>query len=219
MGELRLHAIGIDEIRDMFGADADRASTLRTLAAERFRVPEAENAPRGLISRGGPLFRRDPRAPHLPSSYPTPNDIENLLAGRFVAPERIAHAWQVMDAWLDGLAWGRTQVEITQAGFDDLEFALARAGLPSRYSLGKLMEHDPALPLRPGPGMRVGYSRHSHVEATRDALARITAEVEKPEHRALASGLVQFLETYPQWTQLARKLDRPEPDLFVTWRS
>ncbi|HSN44303.1 MAG TPA: hypothetical protein VLR88_09640 [Propionibacteriaceae bacterium] len=217
MGQIRLHAIGIDEIRDMFGADADRASTLRSLAAEKFRVPEAENAPRGLLSKIGPLFRHDPHAPQLPSSYPTPNDIENLLAGRFVPPDRINHAWEVMDAWLDGLSWGRHELNLTESGFNDLEFGLARAGLPSRYSLAKLAELDPALVLRPAHGMRIGYSRHAHVDATREALAEVWASLEA-DHQQVASGILDFLSTYPHWTQLARKLDRPEPDLFVTWR-
>lgn len=218
MGQIRLHAIGIDEVRDMFGADADRAATLRSLAAEKFRVPEAENAPRGLISKIGPLFRHDPHAPHLPSSYPTPNDIENLLAARFVAPDRITHAWQVMDAWLDGLSWGSRELNVTEHGFNALEFDLARAGLPARYSLGKLMEHDPALVLRPAPGMRIGFSRHAHVEATHAALAEAVGSLEA-ENRQVASDVLDFLGTYPHWTQLARKLDRPEPDLFVTWRA
>ena len=39
MGEWRMHALSIHEVRDMFGADEQLAARLRAIASEAFRVP------------------------------------------------------------------------------------------------------------------------------------------------------------------------------------
>src|SRR5690606_40003393 len=80
MGELRLYAIGIDEVRGMFGARPDEAQRLREIAA-RALEPEPVAPSGGLLSRLGPIFRRPPGAPVISPTQPQPADLEALLAG------------------------------------------------------------------------------------------------------------------------------------------
>ena len=63
MGELRLYALGIDELRGLVGA-GDKTAELRE-AARRAFAPAEQPKSRGLIGKLGPLFRRAPDAPVL----------------------------------------------------------------------------------------------------------------------------------------------------------
>src|SRR6185436_16405044 len=57
MGELRLYAIGIEEVRGMFGAPPQVADHLREVAQRAFAPPSLE-ARGGLLSKLGPIFKR-----------------------------------------------------------------------------------------------------------------------------------------------------------------
>ncbi|WP_203568513.1 hypothetical protein [Aestuariimicrobium ganziense] len=218
MGELRMHALSIIEIRDMFGASTELAGTLRQLAGERFRVAAPQHRQRGLLGKLGPFLKRSAAdSPVFPDGMPLPSDWENLIAGRYIAPDRVDVSWQVIDTWVDALDWGTWTAPVAPSGLDDLDFALARAGMPSRYGLRKLMADDPQLTIRPGTGMRVGYSKNQHVLATLASLEQVVDEVDE-SHRPIAQGLRDFLADIPRWTAEATELNRPAPDLFVVWR-
>ena len=68
MGSLRLYAIGIDEVRAIFGAPEATATALRAIAAHRF--PAAPSSAPGLLGKLGPVFRRAPDAPVLRPGVP-----------------------------------------------------------------------------------------------------------------------------------------------------
>lgn len=218
MVEIRLYAIGIDEVRDWFGAGPGTAATLRGIAAERFRVPLAEQRPpSGMLSKLGPLFRHDPWAPRLPADLPTPDDVEQLITGRFVAPDRLPRAWTVLRAWLDALAWGHLVLALGDAEWRDFEFDLARAGVPSQFAVSKLWGLDPALPLRAEPGTLVGYAKHHHAVATADALRNASPRVGDGSREPLGR-VVGFLDALAGWSAAAAAAGRPTPDVVAAYR-
>ncbi len=216
MGELHLWAVSIDEVRDMFGADSDAKARLRGLAASAFKLAEPAHPRTGLLGKVGPLFRHPFDAPLLTPDSPLPSDVDALLNGRYIAPERLAPAWRVVIAWLDAEAWAGFSLAAAPAQLDDLEFDLARAGLSSDFSLRHLMSGDPQLPLRPAPGMSVGYCKQGHVIATRDALDAVLENVEDTS-RQRAASLLRFLNGVHEWSARAIEAGRPQPDLVVIW--
>ena len=160
MQELRLFAISINDVRDIFGADASLAARLRQVAAQQF-TPVTQ--PRSLLDRVGPLFARH-RPTEIDPRNPLPADIDALLAGGHIPQDRLTHCWRVMLVWLEDLASQGLTIQID--GLDQLEFDLARAGLPSDFSLRRLAERELGTALRPLPGQVVGYSKHLHVVET-----------------------------------------------------
>ena len=82
MGSLRLYAIAINEVRDIFSAPEETATALRAIAADRFA--ESPPASTGLLSRLGPVFRRAPDAPVIRPGVPSGSDVDALLTGRHV---------------------------------------------------------------------------------------------------------------------------------------
>lgn len=215
--EVRLHAIGIDDVRDMFGAQPALAARLRTIASERFRVPQEEQRPRSRLARLGPLFRRDPWEPLLDPSLPSPDEVELLVNGQFVPPQRLPQAWLVMQAWLEELSFGHTRVTLSDSDWNAAEFELACAGLPSQFGLARLWALDPALPLRPAPGMRIGYSKHHHAVATRDALANVPGTVSDSTASAV-TRILGLLDGLDAWTAAATTSGRPVPDVVALVR-
>ena len=217
MGELRLHAISVYDVRDMFGADPDLAAELRRIASNTFAVPATEQQRKpSMIQRIGPMFRRDPLAVVVGHDDPTPSDWEALIAGRFVDPSRLIASWKVVDAWVDERDYGTTTFTLTAAHAEAFDFALTKAGLHSQYSLGALMANDIALPLRPAHGMRIGYAKNSHVLSTAEALRVIVGRVDEA-WRGGAEHLLAFLDEFAGWTQQAQQADRMLPDLYVAW--
>ncbi|WP_420174236.1 hypothetical protein [Luteococcus sp. OSA5] len=215
MGDLRMYAISINEVRDMFGATPQVAGQLRKIASETFRVEPPERSP-GMLGLLGPLWRRSPEAPVVPHDTPLPSDIETVLAGRFVAPERLEVCWRLVDVWLSARCLGEHRMQRTAQQVDQLEFELTRAGLPSQFGIGKLMALDAQLPLRPRPGMKVGYCKHAHVIASARALQAVLPEV-LPHSRERAEALWAFLDGFQAWGEAARTSGRPLPDLFVSF--
>lgn len=217
MGEFRLHAISIDEVRDIFGADEALAHRLRECARARFSVPAPRSRGR-LFSRLRPVTTVDPDAPVLPPGHPTPGDVSDLLAGRYVPPERLSRCWRVLDLWLHELSWGTSSLALGPDEIDDLEFDLARAGLPSELSLRHLFAGDPQIPLRPAPDMRTGYARSAHVTATLAGLRAVSGRVDE-RHQPIVDQLVDFLDHFCSWSEEAPAAGRPAPDLLVVWHA
>lgn len=97
MGQLRLYAIGIEEMRGIIGAGPQTAE-LREAARRAFAAPEPPKT-RGLIGRLGPIFRRPPDAPVLCATDPEPRDVEVLLAGAYISPSGWARAGGCWRRW------------------------------------------------------------------------------------------------------------------------
>lgn len=209
-----LYTIGIDEVRDWFGASPDRASVLREIAATTFRVPMSQNRPPGLLGRLGPLMRRDPWAPRIPVDHPSPHDVELLVRGQFVPPERLGQAWRVVEAWLGALASGSTQVSASASDWTSIEFDLARAGLPSQYAVSRLWALDPGLPMRPAAGSEVGYAKHHHAVATREAL-RAARGLASQSTWPVVDAVLALLDTLDDAAAAASTSGRPVPDVFA----
>lgn len=217
MGTLHLFAIGIDEVRDFFRTSPELAGRLRTSAAHRMAVDNQSVVTRpSLLGRVGPLFRHSIEpAPPLPDG-PAPGDVENVLAGRYVAPGRLRQCWQLVEGWLGDESWGDFRQEATRLQFQNANFDFTRAGVSSQFDLGRLMGRDPQVPLRPAEGLTVGYSRFDHVNDTRAALRSAIGQV-LPATRPFADALLGFLDRFPEWELQAAGRGRPRPDLFGLW--
>ncbi|MDO4412917.1 hypothetical protein [Cutibacterium sp.] len=214
MGGLRLNAIAIDEVRDIFGADERLATKLRTWAEAAFSVPVHHHRRSSWRSPFHPLYKPNVEAPVLPLGWPTPNDVEDLVRGRYIEPDRLGRCWRLVNEWLTHLSYGWIEISMSVARLDELDFDLAAVGLPSTCSIKRLMVGDPQIPLRPAPGMKIGYARIGQVLATRRALTDIVPD----ERRAEADSVLDFLNSYPGWMNLADDLGRPVPDLFAVWQ-
>lgn len=171
MRTLRLYGIGIDAVRDIFGADPELAERLRASARTLGDATPAER--RTLLGKLGPLFKRAP-ATEVDANRPLARDVDALLSGGYVPPDRASQSWQVMHVWLGDLADCVTTVTIDD--LDDVEFDLARVGLSSEFSLRRLAERDLGIPLRPLPGQVVGYAKHRQAVETHHELARVLAD-------------------------------------------
>lgn len=214
MAGLRLYAIGITELRDVFGAAPELAERLRQVAAQAFPAPTTEQRRRGtLLGRIGPAMRQ-PIDPPVPPARPGSQDVDALLNGRAVPLERLGYAWQVAEAWLDELSWGRLDLDINSQQLSRIEFALARAGLPASLALERLSQNDPQVPLRPGPGMQVGYCKNPHVNATRAGLTTIIEDLDD-QTEAAVGPLLRFLNGFDEWERAATDQGRPVPDVVV----
>lgn len=174
MPTLALFVTSIDSVRDIFGAAPDLAARLRAVAVERFTAPPPPQ--RTLLGRLGPLFRRHPET-EVRLGQPIPRDVEALLSGAFVEPDRLAHSWPVLLAWLEYLAPHHTTIRVDD--WDAVEYDLGRAGLPSQFALRHLAARDLGIPLRPLAGQVTGYSKLPQVLETR---AQLHALLDRPDH-------------------------------------
>ena len=106
---------------------------------------------------------------------------------------------------------------MSMARSEALDCDLAAAGLPSAYSLKRLMSGDPQIPLRPAPGMKIGYVDTAQILATWVELSKVIGTVPSAR-RGEAEAVLKFLDSYPGWKHLAVDLGRPAPDLLVVWQ-
>lgn len=217
MGELRLYAIGIEEMRGMFGAAPDQAETLRQLAVRAFTPAQAESRDGGLIGRLGPMFRRVPAARVISPTDPEPRDVEVLLAGAYVPHERTGATWRVLETLVQGTAWGSTKIALTAAALDDLDFRLASGGVPASVGLRHLLSTSTSVNLLPVPGLTVGWHPHEKVLAMAGAYRSALGELESADQRDLVAALVSWLEGFLPWSRAAASVGRPAPDLIGFW--
>ena len=150
MGELRLYAIGVDEVRDVFCASPELAEQFRRIVADEFPPQTTPKAP-GMLGKLGPLFRKPAGAVLVRPDTPVESDVADLLAGRFIAPERQPVAWRLIECYLAATAWSGHHIALDMNRFNDLEFDLARAGLDPRFGLGKLVNRELGVPLQTYP--------------------------------------------------------------------
>lgn len=189
MQTLVVCAVSIDDVRDIFRADEALAARLRALVAEKFSPGPA---PRRRWF--GPVLRHDDV--RLDPSNPSRADVDAVLTGSFVAPDRLAQAWTLVATWVQAVAAASARVPWDLARTEQIEFDLARAGLNSDYALRNLAERDLGIPLRRLPDQIAGYAKHVQVVETLEALRAIDARPEfTPEAHAVVDQLLGVLDT------------------------
>lgn len=190
MPSLAVYAIGIDDVRDIFGADDTLAERLRAVAAARL-APAAAPTKRGWFK---PLQRRDP-ATEVNPERPLRGDMEAILAGGYIAPDRLRQCWELLTIWLAELSRTHLELPWEPGSFDRVEWDLAAAGLNSDFSLRRLAERQLGIPLRPLEGQVVGYAKALHVAETANALAAALTDPELPvPTHQLAAPLLNLLQ-------------------------
>lgn len=202
----------------MLGARDERATALRTLAARAFS-PEPQPARDGLLGLLGPLFRRPPDAPVLRATDPEPRDVEVLLAGAYVSPDRAGATWRVLETLICGTAWGSTRMSLTPERLDELDFALAAGGVSAAVGLRHLLETGTGLPLVPVTGLRIGWHHYEQALAMAGAYRAALPQLEREEQRATVTALATWLDGFVPWGSVAASLGRPVPDLIGFWAS
>jgi hypothetical protein len=213
MDELRLYAIGLDEVRGMFGASPPVADHLRQVA-QRALTPVADSSRSGLLGKLGPIFRRPPATPVISPTQPEPHDVEDLLAGAYVPPDRMGATWRLLETLVQGIAWGSTRMTLSRHALDDLDFALARGGVSASIGLRHLLNSKPGLNLIPVQGLTVGWHPHERALAMAGAYRSAMPQIRTDEQREMTTMLATWLDGFIPWAQVAASLGRPVPDLF-----
>jgi len=212
MGELRLYAVGLDEVRGIFGASPETAAHLRTIA-ERAFTPAADESRTGLLSKLGPLFRRPPTTQVIAPTQPEPRDVEVLLAGAYVPPERTGATWRVLETLVCDIAWGSTRMSLSAEGLDDLDFALARGGVSAAVGLRHLLDNRTGLNLVPVQGLVVGWHPYETALAMAGAYRAAMPQIKTTEQQEMIAALAGWLDGFVPWSQVSASLGRPVPDL------
>lgn len=215
MGELRLYAIGIDEVRGIVGA-GPLTDELREAARRAFARPE-EPRSKGLIGKLGPIFRKPPDAPVRCPTDPEPRDVDVLLAGAHISPERMGASWRVLESLVQHRCWGSTRLPLTGQSLEELDFALARGGVSAAVGIGHLLTSSTDVRLIPVNGLTSGWHRHDKALAMADAYRAAMPQIKTDEQRELVSQLVVWLDGFVPWSQVAADLGRPVPDLVGFW--
>jgi hypothetical protein len=215
MGDLRLNAISIDEVRDLFSASPAAAEHLRVLAAAAFPPPEPPQKA-SMLDKIGPLMGRPSKAPVIRPGIPCGLDLDDLVHGRHVAPERLPAAWALMRLWLDAASWSALALRLDETTINDLDFELASGGVEARFALRRLLNGGLTLPLRDAPGQVTGYARFDHARAMRDAW-RPTLAWLSPGHAQTAGTIVAWLDGLEYWARNAHQAGRGVPDVIASF--
>ena len=216
MGELRLYAVGIEEVRGISGAPDDQAAHLREVARKAY-TPVPDEARAGLLSKLGPIFRRPPAVQVISPTQPEPRDVEVLLAGAYVPPERAGATWRVLETIVAEIAWGSTRLALTSQSLDDLDFALARGGVSSAVGLRHLLTSSASLALLPVAGLTVGWHPYVTALAMAGAYRSAIREVKTTDQQEIVLALASWLDGFVPWASVAPSLGRPVPDLIGFW--
>lgn len=203
---VRLWAVSINDVRALFRPTGDMADTLRGDVPFHVLTPYKQ-------SWFKPLLKQDPGAPVFASDSPLPSDVDRLLHGHFVAPDRLVPTWKIVNHWLDRLSSATLRLDIDRATSEKLDFDLARAGVASHFALRTLWARDASLPLQPLAGSHVGYQRYAVAvelgEAWRASIGALEGSVDLVEH------VSDWLSQLPTWARNAEGAGRPAPDVFA----
>lgn len=213
--DIRLYAIGMDEVVTMYGAAAEgapEATQLREIG-ERGCRPEAEEAPRGL----GRFFARRTRTlTEVDPDEPDADDVEAFLTGDSIAPHRVRAAWRLQERLIAGRAWGSFSLPYGTQDVDQVDFALARGGVSAAVGLRHLFASTTPISLVSRHDLVVGW--HDHDRAHQMAESFRTALDEVPtEQRDQVVQLVDWLDQLDTWAEQAAAAGRPRPDLIGFW--
>lgn len=217
MGTVSLHAIAIDELRDAFSGTQVAVARLRELALAAWPPDPAPSHRHGLLSKLGPFSRRAVDAPVVRPGIPNGRDVEDVAHGRDVPPDRRTAAWALVGAVVRSAAWGELSFEADDQMIDDLDFALASAGVPSRFGLRQLFNTGVRIPIKELPGMADGYARGGHAIAMASAWTEALPGL-SPDQSPLARRIATWLSGFQTWSAAAQAAGRPSPDLVVWYR-
>ncbi len=181
MGTLQLWAVNIDQARRIFSADPATAQRLRDAAQQQFQRSHTPGP--GLLGKLGPLMRRPNGSAATNPDRPTPDDIEDMLAGRYLPPQRLAAAWALFEFWLTLLAVNHSRIELTESELRDFDFDLARHQVPSRYSLSDLFTTDLGITLTRHEGLADGWVTGRQAADMAQAWAPAWAELTEANRR------------------------------------
>ena len=181
MQRLVIYALGINDVRDIFGADETLAGRLREAARAHY-----SEAPPQRRRWFGPLLRRDP-ATEVDPGRPSTADVDALLSGGFVSSERVTPCWRLLHVWFAELAPASRAVDYDEDLLDRVEWELATLGLGSDHALRSLAERRLGVPLAPLPGQVVGYAKHLHAV---EVLRHLRPILELPELTAETAAFV-----------------------------
>lgn len=216
MGELRLYAIGVDEVAAMFGAPDDLAAQLRDRVTKRLAGQQPQRPP-GLLSKLGPIFKRPPGEPAIDPDDPIPDDLDRLVSGSYVPAERSVATWRLLELLIKEIGWGWTGMSLSGEELDRLDFALARGGVPSSGGLRHLMNTAIQLPIVPPQGLLVGHQPGAQALWMAGSYRNAVPEIESEQHRDQIGALAGWLNGFTGWTEAAQDRVRPAPDLIGFW--
>src|SRR5919107_3553967 len=177
----------------MFGAPPPVAEPRRG-GAQRASAPPVEVGRSGLLGKLGPIFRKMPATPVISPTQPEPRDVEVLLAGAYIPPDRMGAMWRLLETLVQATAWGSTRMSLTEQGLDDLDFALARGGVSAAVGLRHLLNTKTSLSLIPVPGLTVGWHRHDKALAMNDAYRSAIPLLKTEEQREMINALTTWLD-------------------------
>ena len=216
MGELRLTAIGVGELKALFSGSPEIEEHLRTVAAQAFPPPQAPVKKGRLLGKVGPLVQPPPDAPVIRPGVPTNQDLHDLTRGRFVKADRLTAAWALVRLWLDACGWPTLVLAIDEPAMNELDFELATGGVETRYALRRLLNDKLALPLRNAPGQVTGFVPYEHAVALRETW-RPAVPTLSPRNVATAQHIVGWLGGLEGWAAYACQVGHPLPDLIASF--
>lgn len=217
MGELHLYAIGIDEVRDIVGANPTLREKLLPLAEQAFAPPAESPPPTGLLGKLGPLFRRPVGAVVVDEGRPCPEDFERLVAGQWIPPERLSPTWRLFEALVAARSWGTTRFDVDEAFVSQLDFDLTRAGSPSAFGLASFLHSGARIGLTTMTGLKLCYWVNGHASSADEAYAEVVEELEPGRNRDAVRVLINWFNDFTPWGEQATAADRPPPDLLGFW--
>ena len=158
-----------------------------------------------------------PATPVISPTQPEPQDVEVLLAGAYVPPDRMGATWRLLETLVQGIAWGSTRMSLTEQSLADLDFALARGGVSAAVGIRHLLNTKASLNLIPVQGLTVGWHRHEKALAMAGAYRSAMPQIKTEEQREMISGLAIWLDGFVPWAQVAASLRPagPRPDRLL----
>ena len=215
--ELRLWAINVDLFRQCFAAPPELAEKLREVT-DSMTATSSSNKPGGLLSKLGPLLRHPPTAPVIRPGIPNRQDGESMMTSRYIASDRLSASWILAQAWLDSLATAHTTIPLPRTQFDELEFDLVRAGVPTQISIRHLWRHSIDIPLRVTDDMTVGYMEHPTVLYLVEQWKNALPDLEEGTVE-FATPLLDFASPFLEYSATAADQGTQGEDLIAWWTS
>jgi hypothetical protein len=140
------------------------------------------------------------------------------MTSRFIASDRLSASWVLARAWLDELSMAHTTIPLPRTSIDNLEFDLARAGVPTQISIRHLWLRGVDIPLRATTQMSIGHLDYPIVVYLVKEWTTALPELQE-DTQHFAKALLGFASAFPQYSQDAIEKDLEPPDLIAWWTS
>lgn len=193
MESLRLYPIKIALVSKMFAANESFASSLRELTSE---ILPKNNPRKTKLSQLVRLWNSPSKAPDSNNNSPSQDDIDRMLHGLEIAPERRPQAWQIFECWVRGISYSNWITEVSKEQLNKLESHGIKLGIPAEYVLSKLFITKLEIPLSEYPELQNGYVNYQFIEgfylAWKEIMPSISANISAAETQILTDLLVFF---------------------------